>query len=109
MWLDRIGFVMKEDKRVDPAPIPSEVVDKILASQEIRRILATYLKPRESFVLMERFEFNHPDPTTRKKLGEQLGVCGGVVGHIEHKAIRKLQKHLPRLIELRASFSLDTH
>jgi DNA-directed RNA polymerase sigma subunit (sigma70/sigma32) len=97
---------MKEDKRIDPRPTPSEVVDKILASQEIRRILITHLKPRESFVLMERFGFNHPEPITLKDLGKQLGICGGRVRSLEYKAIRILQnKHSRRLAELYPSFS----
>jgi RNA polymerase primary sigma factor len=81
-----IGDVVPDDH----TPGPSEVIERDLLRQEVRRVLDG-LNPRERQVIELRFGLLDDHDYTLEEVGKQLKVTRERVRQIEERAIRKLR------------------
>ncbi len=81
-----IGDIVPDDH----TPGPSEVIERDMLRQEVRRVLDG-LNPRERQVIMLRFGLVDDHDHTLEEVGKRLKVTRERVRQIEERAIRKLR------------------
>lgn len=75
----------------DPDLSPSELVQKQMLKEDVRRLIKT-LSPREQAVVRMRFGLDNGTPRTLAQIGEKFSVDKEVIRKIEAKALRKLRQ-----------------
>jgi RNA polymerase primary sigma factor len=77
---------------------PEDVATTQTLKDEVQRVLAAHLTPREQLVLQLRFGLNNQQPHPLEQVGRELGITRERVRQIEAGALAKLRQ--PPVLEL---------